>query len=312
MQSLFFTCLALFVSIAANAQVEHNLVRRITVFPVKAGQEFTSVAEESWWQIREALTDNQRFLVASRNFLIQRDVFQPRSELKPADVVILAKLLDTNAIVTTFLEDRTLSMRVYEGEYGRILWSHDYQLQASLPISEQLVDASKKMIYDFIASIPYEGFVKIDPMSKSAILKQGTKSFVKVFAGKGTNVVVGDSAQFIRLYHDSIKPLFGPDTAPEIFAEGIVASTIEDGFFIEITRMVPGAQIKEMTLVRFPTEMKRLRDTYLINRDAKARIDTEFYAPEMTPTKAKIAENKPLVASLAFIANLATFLLLAF
>src|SRR5690242_6478693 len=98
-----------------HAQVEHTLVRRISVFPIKAGQELAPIAEEAWWELRETLTRDHRFLVASKNFLMQKDVYQARRALSPADAIILGKLLDANALVVTFLEDRTLRMHVYEG-----------------------------------------------------------------------------------------------------------------------------------------------------------------------------------------------------
>jgi hypothetical protein len=44
----------------------------------------------------------------------------------------------------------------------------------------------------------------------------------------------------------------------------------------------------------------------------KSKIDPEFFSPGMTSAKQKVEEQKPLVASLMFIVNLAAFLLLAF
>lgn len=297
----------------AMAQSDHILVRRVTVFPVKANKEFSKVAEDAWWQIRETLTENQRFLVASRNFLVQRDVFVGRDELSPADAILLGKLLDANAMVTTFLNDRTLSMRVYEGEYGRLLWSQDLNLHPSLPVSEQIVGAGKKLIYDFIASIPYQGFVVVDPLNRTAVYKEGDKYLAKVFIGLGSELQVGDKVQMIRVYHDSIRPLFGPETVPEIFAEGHAVSLERDTAVVELDRLAKSSEIKEFTLVRLPKEFSRLRDAYAMNRSQAIRPGSgDFFAPEVTPLQEEIAERKPLVTALAFIGNLAVFLLLAF
>ena len=295
----------------ALAQSEHELVRRITVFPFKVNKELASVADEAWWQVREVLTENQRFLVASRNFLVQRDVFQPRKELKPADAVILGKLLDANAIVTTYLEDRILSMRVYEGEYGRLLWSHDFKLHPSLPISDQLATASKKLIYDFIASIPYQGFVVADPMGASSY-SDGGKTLVKIYLGANAQVAVGDTVQIIRIYHDSVRPLFVPETVPEIYAEAKIISLDQENVVAEITRAAKSTPVKEFALVRLPSELKRLRDAYALNDEVKAQIGTEYYSPEMSTAQQEIAERKPLATALAFILNIAVFLLIAF
>ena len=75
------------------AQTEHTLVRRLAVFPLKTGQpELAALADEAWWELREALTKDKRFLVASKNFLMQKDVYQARSVLSPADAIILAAI----------------------------------------------------------------------------------------------------------------------------------------------------------------------------------------------------------------------------
>ena len=296
-----------------QAQSEHELVRRITVFPLKVSKDLATTADESWWQMREILTENQRFLVASKNFLVQRDVYQPRGELKPADAVILGKLLDANAIVTTFLDDRVLSMRVYEGEYGRLLWSHDFKLHPSLPISDQLANAAKKLIYDFIASIPYQGFVINDPMNNgSATYNEGGKTLLRINLGANTQAVPGDTVQVLRIYHDTVKPLFVPETVPEIYAEAKIVSLEKDYAIAEVTRAAKNMPIKEFALVRLPSELKRLREAYAINDQIKAQIGTEYYSPEMSAEKQALAEHKPLATAVAFILNLATFLLIAF
>ncbi len=294
------------------AQSEHELVRRITVFPIKANKEVSAAADEAWWQVREVLTENQRFLVASRNLLVQRDVFQARQELKPADAVILGKLLDAQALVTTFLQDRTLSMRVYEGEYGRLLWSHDFNLHPSLPISDQLVGAARKLIYDFIASIPYQGFVVVDPLNQTAVYQHEGKSLIKVFMGTDSRIAVGDTVQIMRLYHDSIRPLFTPDSVAEIYAEAKVIKVENDTVVAEVTRVSKNSPINEFALVRVPSELKRLKEAYALSDQVKSRIGTEYYSPEITTSQQDVAERKPLVTALTFILNLATFLLIAF
>jgi len=296
----------------AHGQVEHKLIRRITVFPMKAPKDQSAAADEAWWTVREALTENQRFLVASRNFLIQRDVFQSREELKPADAVILGKLLDANALVTLFLEGRTLSMRVYESEYGRLLWTHDFNLHPSQPISDQLVGAARKLIYDFVASIPYQGFVVIDPLKRTAVFKDGERLLARVNLGLTGAVQVGDPVQFIHLYHDTVRPLFTPENNPEVFGDGKVLLIEHDTVTVEILRFAKSSGINEFTLVRFPQELQRLRSMYALSQSAKNTIGTEYFSPEITAVQQDVAERKPLVTTLTFILNMAAFLLLAF
>lgn len=294
------------------AQTNHTLIRRISVFPIKTPPELKPKADEAWWELRETLTRDKRFLVASKNFLLQKDVYQARSMLSPADAIILGKLLDANALVTTWIDDRILHMRVYEGEYGRPLWEHQLTLQPSLPVAEQLQPAVVKLVNDFIATIPYHGFVILDPLKGLPVYQEGRRLLVKAEIGLNAEVDVGDQAQLIRVYSDHLKPLFTHGASIEVFAEGRVVEHNRETVLIELDRMNRSTSVEEGTMVRLPRELKRLQQNYSLQDSLKTKIDPEFFSPGMTTAKQKVEEQKPLVASLVFIANLAAFLLLAF
>lgn len=309
-----FVCLWLiFSALPALAQTEHTLVRRVSVFPIKIQQpELAQVAEDAWWELRETLTHDKRFLVASKNFLQQKDVYQARSVLSPADAIILGKLLDANALITTYVDDRVLYMKVYEGEYGRPLWEHQLVLQPSLPVAEQLQPAVVKLAQDFIASIPYNGFVVLDPLKGRPVYQEGRRLMVKAEIGESAEVDVGDPVQLIRIYSDHLKPLFTHGASIEVFAEGRVVEHARENIVIELDRLNRATAIQEGTLVRLPRELKRLEQLYSIKDSLKNKIDPEFFSPGMTAAKQQEEETKPLVASLVFIGNLAAVLLLAF
>ncbi len=304
--------LGLILSSVAFAQTDHTLIRRISVFPVKVPPELQGVADEAWWELREAMTKDKRFLVASKNFLMQKDVYQARSVLSPADAIILGKLLDANALVSTYLEDRTLNMRVYEGEYGRPLWEHQLVLQPSLPIAEQLQLAVVKLAQDFLASIPYQGFVITDPLQGRPVFKEGRRLLVKAEIGTLAEVDVGDPVQLVRVYSDHLKPLFTHGASIEVFAEGRVVEHDHELITVELDRLNRAAAIQDGTMVRMPRELKRLQQLYSLQDNLRSKIDPEFFSPGMTSSKQRENETKPLVASLVFIGNLAAFLLLAF
>lgn len=303
----------IFAGLSAQAQTEHTLVRRISVFPLKVNQpELAQVAEEAWWELRETLTRDKRFLVASKNFLQQKDVFQARATLTPADAIILGKLLDANALITTYIDDRVLYMKAYEGDYGRPLWEHSLVLQPSLPVAQQLRQATVKLVQDFIAAIPYHGFVVIDPLKGRPVYQEGRRLLVMAEIGSTADVDVGDPAQLVRIYSDHLKPLFTHGASLEVFAEGRVVEHTREHIVIELDRLNRATAIQEGTLVRLPREMKRLEQLYSIQDSLKSKIDPEFFSPGMTAAKQKEDETRPLIASLMFIANIAAFLLLAF
>jgi hypothetical protein len=291
----FLICALLFTSGGAWAQTDHTLIRRISVFPIKTAPEFQQVADDAWWELRETLTRDKRFLVASKNFLMQKDVYQSRSVLSPADAIILGKLLDANALITTYLDDRVLNMRVYEGEYGRPLWEHSFTLQPSL-----------------MASIPYQGFVTTDPLKGRPLYQEGRRLLARAEIGTTAEVDVGDPVQLIRVFSDNLKPLFTNGAAIEVFAEGRIVEHDREMITIELDRLNHAAGIQDGTMVRLPRELKRLEQLYSIQDSLRNKIDPEFFSPGMTSQKQRESETKPLISSLVFIGNLAAFLLLAF
>lgn len=312
MLRMLILALGLLRPAAVWAQNDHTLIRRISVFPIRSAQDLTSVADEAWWELRDTLTKDKRFLVASKNFLMQKDVYQARGALSPADSIILGKLLDANALITTWLDERVLNMRVYEGEYGRPLWEHQFVLQPSLPIVEQLQTAVVKLAQDFIASIPYQGYVVTDPLKGRALYQDGRHMLVKAEIGLNAEIEVGDPVQLIRVYSDNLKPLFTNGAAIEVLAEGRVLEHEREMITVELDRLNKAAQIVDGTMVRLPRELKRLEQLYSIEDSLKTKIDPEFFSPGMTTQKQRESETKPLIASLTFIGNLAAFLLLAF
>lgn len=307
-----FFLIILLWTVGASAQTDHTLIRRISVFPIKTEPEFQQAADQAWWELRETLTRDKRFLVASKNFLMQKDVYQSRSVLSPADAIILGKLLDANALITTYLDDRVLNMRVYEGDYGRPLWEHSFTLQPSLPISEQLQPAVVKLVQDFMASIPYQGFVVTDPLKGRPVYQEGRRLLVRAEIGTTAEVDVGDPIQLIRVFSDNLKPLFTNGAAIEVFAEGRIVEHDREMVTVELDRLNHAAGIQDGTMVRLPRELKRLEQLYSIQDSLRTKIDPEFFSPGMTSQKQREDETKPLISSLIFIGNLAAFLLLAF
>ncbi len=297
---------------ASQAQVQHQLLRRVVVFPLLGPAQYADAAEEAWWEVRKVLTDNKRFLVASKNFLQQKDVYQSRGELTPADAIILGQLLDANAVVTTFLNDKALQMNVYEAEFGRLLWTQSLQLQPSVRVSQQLVGSAVKLVRDFVSSIPYQGFVVKDGLKSEVVYADDGRRYFKAEVGADAELQVGDQVQLVRVLSDSLKPLFlmGPNSV-EIFGEGVVESVNREVITVELKRITALTDVGENALVRIPKELNRLKSTYALNENLKKNIDPEYFSPEMTELKKEIRENKPLITSLSFLGNFLLFLLLA-
>lgn len=302
-------CLALLLPAFAKAEVTHHLLRRVAVFPI--AQANMSNAEESWWQMREILTKDQRFFVASRRFMINRGVFQPRKILKPADVIILGKILDAQALVVTYLQERVLHMKVYEAENGYLLWEGDGEFHPALPINDQLIRMSSQLMTSFIMAIPYQGFQVSDDSSGKTVYEDDGKQLAQVFIGPNSQVRKGDSAQWVEITGDIGQAFFSSTTKVTVIAEGHVRDLKGDRAVVEIDKMRDPADLKENSLIRFPKEISRLKELYG-SGEKSADLAPEYLSSEIKSVSEFSKDHNPTSSALMWISSIAGFILLAF
>jgi hypothetical protein len=296
----------------AGPEREHLLIRQVAVFPLLAPKEFSTPAEDAWWQAREELTKSHRFLVASKQFLLKNDVFQPRGDLDPADAIILGKVLDAHALITLQLKDKNLTMTVYDGGLGTVLWQKSVALHASLVVADQLAQMSKRIMDDFIASIPYQGFTVIDSLVGQPIFEEGDVNLAEIDIGANSGALIGDVVQWIHVLPIGPGALFQDGGKTTVFAEGKIAKLDQNSATVEIIRASNLKEIKENSLVRLPREAEHLQAEYTIHDNVKTTLTAELVAPEMSPMEKVAKERRPLITTLSFIASAAAFLLLAF
>lgn len=295
--------------LASKAEVKHTLFRRVAVFPIH-GANVTS-GEEAWWQMREILTKDQRFFVASRRFMINRGVFQPRQSLKPADVIILSRILDAQALVTMFLQERTLQMKVYEGENGYLLWEGKAEFHPAIPINDQLIRMSSQLMNAFLLSIPYQGFQVIDKVIAKPVYEENGKYFAQVSIGVNHRVQVGDSAQWVEVTGAVGEAFFGATTRMTILAEGRVTAIKGDQATVVIEKLRDLSDLQENSLVRFPTEVNRLANLYA-ETDRSSSLAPEYLSTEIKSADEIHRGHSKTSSSLMWIASVLGFVLLAF
>ncbi len=292
------------------AHAQHDLIRRVVVFPLKVDATYNEQAVDIWWNLRSRLTSNKRFLVASKNFMESKGVFQPRGVLEPADAIILGRLLDAQGLITASLDGNVISMQAYGGRQGLLLWQKKLELHPAVPISKQLPDACDKLILDFIASVPYQGRVIVDSLVGRAVFHQGDRDRVKVDVGEGLHVQVGDVVQLVHVKPKSVEALFSSADI-QVYAEGRVVEVNKQILTVELEKVSDISQVREDSLVRLPTELKRLQDTYVLGGSDLGRMEVGRVKDPNALTASE-KEKKPLVTAVAFLANVAVMLLVAF
>ena len=309
---LVLLSLNLLVLPRAHAQVDHQLIRRMAIFPLKVPKGLEAAGEEAWWQARDELSKNRRFLVAMQQFLVKSDVFQPRGDLEPADAIILGKLIDAHALITMQLEARQLTLTVYDGGNGLPLWKKTVSLHPSLTIPDQLPQMARKIIDDFVATMPYQGFTTVDSLIGTPVYEEGDVKLAQVDFGMATGAQVGDLVQWVRITATNVAPLFQNGSKSVVFAEGKIAK-IENGVaVVEVLRATNIKDIKAYSLVYLPRESERLRNEFVITDKPRSTLTAELVAPDANPMEEIARERKPLVTTMSFVGSVAAFLLLAF
>lgn len=287
----------------AEAQSEHTLLRRISVFPMKTNELDSKTKDEVWWRVREVLATNQRFLVATRRFMVNRDVFQPRATLEPADSIILGKILDAQAVMTLFLTERTLNMHVYDGSQGYTIWKGALMLHPALSLGEQIVQASEKLTRDFITSFPYQGSQKGE-----RTISSDDQVIANIYVGAGSRVVEGEPVQWISLELAPGEMLFSETPRFTVIAEGVVIKVSGEYVEVAVTQVRNETDIRSDALIRFPKELERLQSA----AQGLERQSENIQRASLKPVDARPGEQSSTTTSLAWLLGLATFVLLAF
>ncbi|MBT4760826.1 MAG: hypothetical protein HOO06_03930 [Bdellovibrionaceae bacterium] len=296
------------VSIDEN-EMKHNYLKRVVVFPLMISSGQASLAEDAWWAIRSELTKHQRFVVASKNFMMSKDVFQRRGELDLPDTLILGKLLDAQALVVTILNDQVLKMFVYDSVYGGRLWSGELILNVSIPVKDQLVSEGKKLVGDFIASIPYQGFVdKLNDQNTVSI--DDSEPYFYGYFPVVKFIEVGERVKVLKIRRDNFNQLFGSLNSSVIIAEGNIVNKNGNHLKIKLDKVVDVEQIVQGELLSISKEQKRIRDLFELEKN-KA-LEDAVYDPKIKNVYNKKDEVTPLVSALSFLGTLAIFLLIAF
>jgi hypothetical protein len=296
-------------STLALADVPMQLLRRVAVFPI-ADANFGN-AEDAWWQMRELLTKDQRFFVASRRFMINRGVFQARTTLKPADAIILGKILDAQALVVSQVKDRHLNLKVYDGENGYLLWEGVIQFHPAISINDQIIRASNDLVNDFIAGIPYQGFQIVDELIGKPLYEAEGKKLAQVFVGSSSNLKVGDPVQWVQVTGSTSVSFLNSAPKITVIAEGEILELKNDKVVVEVLKLRDPAELVDNSMIRFPKEMQRLADLYQAE-EKSSNLSTEYLSEEMKPVNSYNKDHSFTATALAWIFNIAGLILLAF
>ncbi len=300
-------------------------LEKIAVFPVlykgergeKLNEATAKSLDDTWWQVRDELTETGRFVVASRAFLQKADAFQPRGQLTIGDAVILGRYVEADALMTLNLRDRALTLSVFGASDGMKAWSQTVELHPSVLIREQVGKIARVLVREFIASLPYQAVTIQDALSKQAVFTEDGKRLVRIRTA-GAKVVVGDAVEWVELSRATLEPLFQGGAKVSVRAEGVIREMKDGVALCELTRMVEASAIRVGTLVNLPKEQQRLAALAKPKDSATSAAIVSLLAqnasiePEAKQAERQKDESGPFATTLSILGSLALILLLAF
>ncbi len=294
-----------------QTEQQHQVIRRLVVFPIHTNGNYKKEADLAWWKVREFLSEQQRFLVATKRFMEQNDVFQPRKALVISDVILLSKVLDSDALITSYYEDRTLYMQAYAANDGQLLWKKQIEINSSRPISKQIEGLSLNLIQDFLATIPYQGFQIVDPINQAPIIEEGQNLLARVDVGAKSSAQPGQKVQWLEIDRSSPAPLFQGGGQYRVIAEGEVLQNENQVVTVQIHRLKDIKLLTGQAMVSIPDESKRLSSAYAIRNAKEIQPNLTLLTEPMIDAKKASNEARPLLVALTSIANIVVAILLA-
>lgn len=176
---LLILCSAPLSTKASN--IEIGAARRLAVFPIASDDLPDALKSSLWWELRKDLSKSARFVVASKQFLELKEVYQSRKSLSPSDAVLLAKHLEADLILSLEYSNRELQLRTYSKEDGMILSHLTEIVPNSFTAKSRLSQSMKNLVNKWYASLPAQGHSS--KWSENEVLinwgKQKTNSQIK-------------------------------------------------------------------------------------------------------------------------------------
>ena len=242
--------------------------------------------------------------------MVQRDVFQPRRTLKPADAIILGRILDAHAVVVTYLEEGELKMHVYDAREGYTLWKESLLTNRSEPIDAQIERLSKSLVGGFLADVPYQSFQISWPNQNEVLRKEDGRIYARLEIRRGLTLEPNTVIEWIRIPANLQKPVFRSYDRIVVFGRGRVVRLDRGAAIVEILELGNESDFELESLVRIPDEASRLQVEFGLKKEKY--LSPDLYQVELRKGAKKAEGTGPLAAALSYVASIALFILIAF
>ena len=155
-----------------------------------------------------------------------------------------------------------------------------------------------------MAHVPYQGYQLVQQPIKPTL--QQTIRGVRLSQHA---VNIGDPVEWIVLKPKPGEALYTKESAIIVVASGKIKEILGDNILVEVEKIESENVFRDKALLRFPNLARQVFDQLALRRHKT--LSPDIYLAEMKSNK-KDEDTSALVTALTFIANFATFLILAF
>ncbi|MAF92993.1 MAG: hypothetical protein VX583_04605 [Bdellovibrionota bacterium] len=134
-----------------------SVPNKLAVFPVLAEGLEPGLKANVWWEFRKTITEDGRFLVASKQFLQMKDTYQARSNLSVKESIFLGEHLQADILISLSLEEKFLVLRSYSAEDGYSLIELREKYLNNLPKEKQLIGLANKLAKNWLKKLIFHG-----------------------------------------------------------------------------------------------------------------------------------------------------------
>lgn len=240
---------------------EHlKVLKNWVVFPFAGNSDNNVARNQAWWKAREMLTKEKKYLVASKQFLIKKDVFQPRKTLTPRGVKLLGNMLNADVLITAYIDGRRFNFEVYLVQNQKLFWRKSIQMSGSARITQQLTQVTQRVVQEMLAVIPYQAYTIEDPIIGKTVYEEAGQKLALVDVGLNQEMKVGTNVQWINV----IVPPSGKLSQCKIaiVGEGSVSRVRKGVVVATLDRVTDLSAITPKTLVRIPKQAAKLVEAY--------------------------------------------------
>lgn len=292
-----FTLVQLFFLNIQASEPEASAIRRLAIFPIASEDISQGLKSSLWWDFRKDLAADGRFVVASKQFLELKEVYQERKALSPSDAILLSKHLEADALICLEYSNRELHLRSYSKDDGMMLIHLSETLPTHFTAEARLNEAFQRLIAKWYAYMPVQAYST----------KQ-TNNIIHVQSGNNISKDLLEEAYLVKIERQSLGPLWDKNFKRKTLAKLSYIEGKGNSHQYKLSNEVPNLKIHRQMNIWVPKleEYQRKKALGVSNQ-----VSTDNMLHELKKSSAKDKDEDSSYTKISALVNILVILALS-